>query len=366
MTYYGKILKMVSSERKISAFGYAIILLIAILTAIGLWQTRDSAHRLVAYEGNPERVMGTTCRIIAVVDGTCKRDVDDVLKECEQKLRNIEALMSVHLDNSEVSIFNRSESATIGISYDTCSVLENSYKMYTLSEGAFDITCSPIIDLWKEASKQGHLPDESELQRAKEKSNWDLIEIDKSQSHVKKMSDSVEIDLGGIAKGYAIDEALNIICNAGLKGGLVDIGGDIRCWGESPDGLWKIDIRNPFNDGVCAQLGLSHGAVCTSGNYNRYFEIDGVKYSHIIDPRTGMPADAVPSVTVIGISTPFADAWATALSVLGKDGLSLDTLDGDAMIITGSDDNCKVYMTEKFSDYLISDFPDEWEVTVIH
>lgn len=363
---------MDSSERKISAFGYAIILLIAILTAIGLWQTRNSASRLIAHELNPEGIMGTSCRIIAVDDGTSRIDINNVLMEAEQKIRNIEALMSVHLDNSEVSIFNRSKAGSIPLSFETRQVLADSLMMHRFSKGAFDITCSPIIKLWKKAAKQGRIPDESEIQIAKKSSNWDLIELDLYNKGVKKLADSVEIDLGGIAKGYGINAALKIICYAGLKGGLVDVGGDIFCWGESPDGLWKIDIRNPFKDGVCAQMELTDLVVCTSGNYHRYFEIDGIRYSHIIDPRTGMPADAASSedapasVTVIGINAAMADGWATALSVLGKDGLSLDTFNVDsAMIITGSADDCKVYMTKKFSKYLVSDFPDGWEVTII-
>jgi len=358
---------MTSSEKKYNIIGYELVLLIAILTGIGLWQTRNSTPQLIAHERNPVGIMGTSCRIIAVDDGSSRIDVENVLIKAEKKIRNIEALMSVHLDNSEVSIFNRSESGSIPLSLDTRQVLFHSLMMHRSSEGAFDITCRPIIELWKKASKQGRIPHESEIQLAKESSNWSMIEIINANSNVKKLSDIVEIDLGGIAKGHAIDKALNTIWNAGLKGGLVDVGGDIRCWGESPDGLWKVDIRNPFDNGVCAQLELTDLAVCTSGNYNRYFEIDGVRYSHIIDPRTGMPADSVPSVTVIGQITAFADAWATALSVLGKDGLSLEPFGNyEAIIITGSADNCKVYMTEKCSDYLVSDFPDGWEVTIIH
>jgi len=165
------------------------------------------------------------------------------------------------------------------------------------------------------------------------------------------------IDLGGIAKGYGIDQAVQALKDDGVSGGLVNVGGDIRCFGRPPKGdLWEIKIKDPFKkEGIFAKLGIKSGAVCTSGNYFRFVEIGDKRFSHIIDPRTGIPAEAAASVTVMAPTAITADAWATALSVLGPSGLEIipENKSIEAMIITGTPDNPEVHMTEGFEKLLI-------------
>ncbi|NJN64881.1 MAG: FAD:protein FMN transferase [Acidobacteria bacterium] len=151
-----------------------------------------------------------------------------------------------------------------------------------------------------------------------------------------KSRGTARVDVGGNAKGYAIDLAVRAMQAAGARGGLVDVGGDLRFFGEAPDGVaWTIDIRHPDGRSVYRSLALTGDrAVCTSGNYARFAEIGGRRFSHIIDPRSGWPADATPSVTVIGPDTLTVDTWATALSVLGPEGLARLPENLDALILT--------------------------------
>jgi thiamine biosynthesis lipoprotein len=174
-----------------------------------------------------------------------------------------------------------------------------------------------------------------------------------------KLVDGVELDLGALAKGYAADQAAAVLAAAAeTTGGMVNLGGDLRCFGLSPrGGPWRVGIRHPFGEGNCGVLELTDAAVATSGDYYRYFEIAGRRYSHIFDPRTGRPARNTPSVTVVSLpaagrppSAAQADAWATALSVLGPAGLKkLAARPGlHAMIVVGDPDAHQVHMTEGF------------------
>jgi thiamine biosynthesis lipoprotein len=161
---------------------------------------------------------------------------------------------------------------------------------------------------------------------------------------VRKSCASARLDLGGVAKGYGIDRAFEALTSAGCDGVLVDVGGDVRVRGIDARGEpWLITVRDPFGGSNPVSFELENGAVCTSGNYERFVTIDGVRYSHIIDPRTGRPADRLPSVTVVSGDAMTADAWATALSVLGPDGLGQLPRDVEALIVEGDERSCRVH-----------------------
>ena len=172
------------------------------------------------------------------------------------------------------------------------------------------------------------------------------------------------MDLGGIAKGYAVDQAVAAMTSLGIRGGVVDAGGDLRCFGSRPDGQsWKVAVRDPFHAADAsapplATLRVHDAAVCTSGNYFRYVQIQGRRYSHIIDPRPGphmgMPAEAAPSVTVVAPTAIVADMWATALSVLGAGGLSLLPPEAhiEAMVVEGMVHDVHIRMTDGFAKLL--------------
>jgi thiamine biosynthesis lipoprotein len=134
----------------------------------------------------------------------------------------------------------------------------------------------------------------------------------------------VAIDLDGIAEGYAMDRAAEVLQRADVEGGTVDVGGDLRCFGRAPAGAGRpLDIRNPFAAANRGALAVGDGAVCISGSYARFSVIAGTRYGHILDPRTAWPAEVVPSATVVAPAAMTADVWATALSVLGAEGRAL-------------------------------------------
>jgi thiamine biosynthesis lipoprotein len=148
-----------------------------------------------------------------------------------------------------------------------------------------------LVDVWRRAGTRGVRPSEAELDEARASCSRDHIELTDSGS--VKHSDDARVDLGGVAKGYGIDAAVRVLAAADVLGGLVDVGGDLRCFGSDPDGgRWRVEIKNPFGGGPLAHLRVGDAAVCTSGNYARFVEIEGRRYSHIIDPRSGRPAGA--------------------------------------------------------------------------
>jgi len=176
---------------------------------------------------------------------------------------------------------------------------------------------------------------------------WQHIEL--REDGAVRLTDDVSVDLGGIAKGYGIDRAVDAMQRAGCRAGVVEVGGDVRFFGLKPDGgRWTFRVRDPFGPGVLDTYEMEAGAVCTSGNYERGSTIVGKRRSHIIDPRTGWPAEAAPSVTVLAATAMIADGWATALSVLGPPGLECLPDGVEAMLIVPAPDDYEVITTDGF------------------
>ena len=287
----------------------------------------------------PRAVMGTECELKAVVPANRAGEARAALKRAERALRRVEALMSSHLADSEISRLNTAPpGALVPLSPWTLQVLRKAHSLWKTTGGAFDITCRPLLRLWKEGARRKRLPSEKEIQTARAASHWDLLEL--LPKGARKKAPGLQVDLGGIAKGFGIDRALEAMKKAGAEGGLVDVGGDLRVFGTSPGpgGTWKVKVRSPFGPSPLGSIDLREGAVCTSGGYFRYVEIQDRRFSHILDPRTGRPAEAAASVTVLGPNASLTDAWATALAVLGKEGLTfLEKERGlEALIVTGT------------------------------
>ena len=169
------------------------------------------------------------------------------------------------------------------------------------------------------------------------------------------------MDVDGIAKGYAIDRALEVLRVSGASGGLVEVGGDLRVFGKGLDGgLWPVGIRSPWHDRSLGQLDLADAAACTSGGYARYIEIDGRRFAEILEPRTARPLEVgagsgVVSTTVLAPDALTADAWATALTVLGPEGLELLPGDGgiEALLIIGDEESHRFVATDRFPTALL-------------
>jgi thiamine biosynthesis lipoprotein len=207
-------------------------------------------------------------------------------------------------------------------------------KIHLDSGGAFDLTVGILAEIWGFRSKSYRVPEKGEISRA-----LNFIGLEKIVEKEDRLivPGGVIIDWGGLAKGWALDQAFQALQKAGISRGFINAGGDLICFGKNPDNqAWRIGIKHPRESGFLGVLEISDLAVATSGDYQRYFEIKGVRYHHIFDPRTGFPACGKQSVTVIGPQATICDALATALFVL-KDASKLLSLYPDYGVIIVDD-----------------------------
>lgn len=256
----------------------------------------------------------------------------------EAALNDVDASMSTWRKDSELSQFNNAGSQTIPVSKPLLSVLEAAEQVSKNTNGAFDVTVGPLVAAWGfGAEKSDVSPDAETLKTLRERVGYKLLSIDSAVSTVTRGRDDVSVDLSAIAKGYAVDRMGAVLRDAGLKNWMVEVGGEVLVSGQNVEGQpWRLGIEKPDIGGrsVAVAVELTNGALATSGDYRQFRTIDGKVVSHTIDPRTGAPVDHGPaSVSVIASDCMTADAWATALMVLGPDGISLATEQGLGVLI---------------------------------
>jgi thiamine biosynthesis lipoprotein len=330
-----------------------VLLSLAALAGFAYLQTRRPAPSLWVFQEQPHGIMGTGCRLILVTDRSLAREAGQILAATEQELRRLEALLSTWIEASPASRFNSvSAGQTIAVPRELLEILLSAEGLFHQTQGAFDVTARPLIELWRDAATTGVVPDDRSLQAARNASTWDHITL--SDGAATKSRATTRVDIDGIAKGYSIDRAVETLRRSGASGGMVEIGGDLRVFGVGPeDEPWTVAIRSPFESRAWAEIEIAGGAVCSSGDYARFVEIAGRRYSHILDPRTGRPACQTHAVTVVAPDAATADAWATALSVLGPDGVTLLPGDVQAMLVTGAPDDYRVLSTPGFRELLV-------------
>jgi thiamine biosynthesis lipoprotein len=239
------------------------------------------------------------------------------------EIKRIEGLLSKYKGDSEVAKLN-----TLGklkVSPDTLYVLQKAKEFWQLSDGAFDITVGPLMDLWGFTDKKYYLPKKEEINRALSKVGFDKIIFNIDDNVVEFKVLGMKIDLGAIAKGYAVDCAVKKLKEHRIKSCLINAGGQIYCLGDKFGRPWNIAVRGPRNKGFWDYLKLKDKAVATSGDYEQYFINNGKRYAHIFNPKTGYPSHSgIVSVTVIAPDGLTADALSTSIFILGKDkGLKL-------------------------------------------
>jgi thiamine biosynthesis lipoprotein len=298
-------------------------------------------------------VMGTFAHIIAVAPN--QRTANKSIEAAFEQLHNIEMLMSYHRDNSELANVNRNAyKEPVKVSSQTFEVLQKAAEFSKLSDGAFDVTVGPLMDLWHSAAETNSVPTDAKLAEVRAKVGYEKVILDANQMSIQFAVEGMKLDLGGIAKGYAIDKAVETMTNCGSTGGMVDVGGNIRCFGRPPKGKthWLIGLQDPNENfgfrisdfGFPAEAGkpllvlkFTDAAVATSGHYRRFASIQGKKYSHIIDTKTGSSSNKLASVTIIAKDATTADALSTAVIVLGAEkGLALieKLTETEAVLIT--------------------------------
>jgi len=338
------------------------VTVLAVATA--LWLARRSSE--TPRGGAPLRQVGITGLTMGPIEfqiqglhaSLAADQVDRALQNARNCLSRVNEVMSAYRPSSDLSRLNRAPAGkSVPLDGDLLSLLDRSRHWTPLTDGAFDPTARPLFELWKQAGKNQRLPTDDGIAAALKPTGWKHLTLDLEARTAVKAVEGFQIDLGAVAKGYAVDRALEQLRRAGFAGGLVEVGGEVRVFGAAPAGeTWTIGIRDPFRpDELCGRLALRDAAAATSGNYFRFSEIDGHRYSHVLDPRTGWPADAAASVTVIAADCTTADVWATVLSVLGEKALAkIDAMDRvEAMMILGTATEYRVVASKGFGAYLV-------------
>jgi thiamine biosynthesis lipoprotein len=304
--------------------------------------------------------MGTTYHV-TLVNPPVSLDVEEVQQGVQRVLDGVNGLMSTYLPESELMRFNKSEPGNwFEVSSQTAEVVALAQSISEKSDGYFDTTVGPLVNLWGFGPGADYLdnkvPDEEEIVQLLEKIGYQAVSVRLDPPALRK-SKPVSLDLSAIAKGYAVDKVAEYLGLKGLENYLAEVGGELRTLGVNSRGLpWRVGIESPGMDGSGPQLAIrvSGKAVATSGDYRNYYEVEGHRYSHTLDPRTGRPiTHNLASVTVIADTASEADGWATALSVMGaQKGLELAQEQGLAVyFIIRKQGGFTTRFTEAFADY---------------
>jgi thiamine biosynthesis lipoprotein len=311
-----------------------------------------------------QMIMGTFAHIVAVAEDsdTAEKCVRAALDE----ICKVDDLMSDYKTDSEISRVNREAfEKAVQVSESTYEVLQRSIEFSKMTDGAFDITVGPLVALFRKAKESKVAPSEEQIALARSKVGFEKLKLDSENQTVQFSDNGILLDLGGIAKGYAIDKAIEAAQSNGAIGAMVDIGGDVRCFGLPPAGKdhWLIGLQDPNSaiegiegGGLRLVLKVTNAAVATSGDYQQFVLIEGKHYSHIMDRRTGTSAEGLSSVTIISDNATDADALATAVSVMGAEkGLALiEKLPNTEAILISPRPNYEISKTSGAEKYVKS------------
>ena len=267
--------------------------------------------------------MGTTfdVKIVAPRGSLSTQALQPVL---QQTLDTTEQLTSTYIEQSELSMFNSNTSTDwVSVSAQLCNTVARALALARRTDGAFDITVGPLVNLWGFGPDgvRSQPPSEAEIARLMTQVGFAKLQVDCERPALRKQHPQLFVDLSGWAKGFAVDQLAELLMAQGIDNFLIEVGGEMRVYGSNAEGKpWAVAIEKPISDGreVQSILRLSDTGLATSGDYRNYFEHEGLRYSHTIDPRTGKPiAHQLASVTVFDDSAADADGLATALLVLG-------------------------------------------------
>ena len=247
------------------------------------------------------------------------RNSEQAVEAALEEIQRLDALLSTGSNTSEVTLLNKNKVGEF--SEDYAYLLTRSMELFEETKGAFDITIYPIMKAWGFAGKKYCVPDDDELEALLQNVDVSKIQYDEETRKII-LPEQVEIDFGGIAKGYTSSRVAQIMKTYGIKSAIINLGGNVQAIGTKNDGsLWKVAIKSPYESlPYLGVLSVEDKAVITSGGYERYFEENGMIYHHIIDPKTGKPAqNGLVSVTIVCKDGTLADGLSTALFVMGKD-----------------------------------------------
>jgi thiamine biosynthesis lipoprotein len=282
-------------------------------------------------------LMGTIADITAVAPS--EAIAQEAITAGFHEIRRLEQLLSTWIETSELSRINAAAGRVpVAVSSETFELLARAVEIGALTGGAFDITVGPAVRLWK-VTEADRIPTMMELSIAAQYVDYRLLRLDREQRTAFLEKLGMQIDVGGIGKGYAAEHAAAVMREAGAVGGLIGIAGDFRIFGRRADGTaWPVGIQHPRrSESILATLESNDEAISTSGDYERFFFKDGIRYHHILDPRTLSPARLCQSVTIVAPDATTADGLATGVFVMGPEkGLALVERLGIAAVIVDS------------------------------
>jgi thiamine biosynthesis lipoprotein len=308
-------------------------------------------------------LMDTFCSITIVASS--RAEAKEAIEAGFTEIKKLETLLNYFSPDSEISAVNRSAGIVpVRVSRETLEIVQKAVAVSNTSGGAFDTSIAPVISLWKfsKSTAEQSIPSENEIEGALKLVDFTKIKINESRSEIFLEDKGMELDLGGIAKGYAADKAADVIKARGIKSALVAIAGDIRGFGlNSSRNAWKVGIQNPRPESdsekpwedIIASLGLENSAISTSGDYQRFFMNNGTRYHHILDSKTGFSAvSGLISSSVIAPEGYYADGLSTAVFVLGIDeGIKLLESKGFGGVLV--DAGKKIHLTKGLRDKIV-------------
>lgn len=288
------------------------------------------------------KLMGNHFEISVV--GTNEQWANEKIQEAITEIKRIEKLLTTFSDNSETNLINQNAGLEpVKVSKEIIDLIERAHRISNITQGAFDLSYGSIDNsLWNFDTTMTSLPSK-ELAKEKVKLiNFKNIIIDKTNQTVFLKEKGMRIGFGGIGKGYAAERAKLILKNGGVISGVVNASGDLTTWGTQPNGdKWTIGIVHPeYAKSIFSYMNVSELSIATSGNYEKFIVIDGIKYAHTINPKTGLPIRGIKSVTIITNNAELADAMATPVMIMGiETGLDMINQIKDIEAILIDDDN---------------------------
>lgn len=302
------------------------------------------------YEARP--YFGTMVSIHCYYDPAL--DMASIARKCWQKADDLQLNMNANGEagKGDLARLNASGFEGVRVGQDVYQVIKQSLEYSRLTRGAYDVTVLPLVMLWKEAARQGHIPDKKALESAQEKVGYQFLRLQEPDV-VFFMKKGMKVDLGSPASGYFCDVVADILTASGIQHFLVDGGGELFARGKNQGKTpWRIGIQDPFHKGkIISIVELKDQGVSTSGNYEKFYTIGTEKFSHIINPQTGAPQKNAVSVTVIASSAQAANELSTGLCVLGgEEGLKIIRTfkNVEALIVEEKDGKSAVYATALF------------------
>ena len=305
-------MKQAKNSIRFFSIGCMLVLLFFIVSC-----NKDSSSTDIEPQSRSELMLGTVCKI-TIYD----HPSDDAFKAAFARIAQIEERMSLHIATSEVAQIQMNAGVKpVIVSSDTYKVVDEALRIAALSGGAFDPTIGPLVQAWDIGGNNPRRPSQEEIDSLLPLVGYDRVLLNEADSSVYLIDTGMVLDLGGIAKGYAADEAARVLAGYGVKSAIVNLGGNVLTMGSKPDGsAWRIGIQNPGEGrGAYALiLSITGTSLVTSGPYERYLELDGVVYHHILNTTTGYPVQSdFDSVSIITPNSFIADALSTTVYSLG-------------------------------------------------